>query len=262
MSQIPDTLTQEVVKTLNALIATSDRFRDWDSLEIQSLLAAIRKLQKVDARSAFVRFGGVAAICGNVEALLDYYGKALQHPDELETKHEFWVSLGNAGLYKEASQLGTWLLDPRRGFFPKIWDRAVSMGQVLETWNRLSDATKTYPGLNDLDFSLLQLAASVMTQRNLTDEEIISVFALVGEVQRAHRIMFAGPRPSYLKVMRPPEDPPYLYFTVPLAANVAEIHAMNRELTKLIVEKLPTGAFPSGMVVGFTKAHAELRAAA
>lgn len=262
MTQVPNTLSQEVLEMINEFIAQSDRFRDWDSTQIQSLLAEIRKLQKVDARAAFIHFGATAAICGNLQALFEYYEKALQHPNQPDTKHEFWVSLGNAGLYKEASELGTWLLEPRRGFFPKIWQTTMSLGQVRETWNRLPDAKRTYPGLNDVDFSLLQDSVSVMTERGLTDEQIISVFALMGKIQRVHRIMYAGPRPSYLKVMRPPEDPPYLYFTIPLDASVAEVYAMNRELTKSVVYELPTGTYPTGLVAGFAKFQAELRAAA
>jgi hypothetical protein len=75
--------------------------------------------------------------------------------------------------------------------------------------------------------------------------------------------MFAGQLVSILKVIRPPEDPAYLYFAMQLDASFDEIHAMNRELARLVVEKLPAGAFPQGMVATFSKAYpTELRAAA
>lgn len=263
MNNVPKTLSDEVVGAINALIHGSDRFRDWSSTEVQSLRPEIKRLQKVDARDAFVRFGALAAICGEVDLMHENFGKALQLPGELATKHEYWVSVVNAALYKEAKEIGTWLLDPKRGFFQEIWRKAVCLGQVREVWNRLEEAKRTFPELSDVDFSGLKQAASVMEQRRLTDNDIISVLDLMGEVQRAHRIMFSGIWVSNLRVIRPPEEPPYLYFTIPLAADVSEIHAMNRELIRLILEKLPDGAFPGGMVSCFAKAHAvELRAAA
>jgi len=263
MIKVPQTLAGETAEALNALIAESDRFRDWNAAEIQSLVRATEKLQKVDARQAFIRFGAIAAICGNVDGLFEYFKKALLLPGELETKHEFFVSLANAGLYGKAQEIGSWLLDPRRGFFPKIWQRAASMGQILAVWNRLPDAKKTYPDLSDVDFSNLDRAVAVMKQHQLSDQHIVSIFDLMGEIQRAHKIMFSGALISILRVMRPPEDPPYLYFAIPLDANVSEIHAMNRELARVVVAKLPEGAFPHGMVASFAKAHpVELLAAA
>jgi len=122
---------------------------------------------------------------------------------------------------------------------------------------------KTYPELSEVDFSALKGIALLMEARGLTDQDVISVLDLMGEIQRAHRIMFSGGLVSILKVMRPPEDPPYLYFTIQLDASVDEIHAMNRELARLVVERLPEGAFPQGMVASFAKAYpVELRAAA
>jgi len=263
MIYVPQTLATETVEALNALIRESDRFRDWNAGEIQALVRALEKLQKVDAREAFVRLGAIAAICGNVDDVFDYFNKALRLPGELETKHEFWVSLGNAGLYSKAHEIGSWLLDPRRGFFQKVWQRAVNMGHVLEVWDRLSGAKKTYPDLSEVDFSTVENAVALMRANGLSDQNIVSVLDVMGEIQRAHRIMFAGELCAILRVMRPPDDPAYLYFAMPLEASVDEIHAMNRELAKLVVERLPEGAFPQGLVASFAKAYPiELLAAA
>jgi hypothetical protein len=263
MINLPQTLVNEVSEALNVLIHESDRFRNWSDAEVQTMVRTIEKLQKADAREAFVRFGSLAAICGNVDDVFAYYGKALRLPGEPETKHEFWASMGNAGLYSKAQEIGSWLLDPRRGFFPKVWKRAVSLGQVLEVWNRLSDATKTYPDLSQVDFSIVESAAAVMQTHGLSDRDIASVFDLMGVIQRAHRIMFSGEAVTILRVMYPPEDPPYLYFTIPLDTDVGEIHAMNSELARLVVDRLREGTFPQGMVASFAKAYpVELLAAA
>jgi len=260
---VPKTLASEVGDAINVLLKESDRYRNWDDVEVQTVLREIKKLQKIDARVAFVQFGALAAICGNVDDVVTYYKKALLLPGEPETKHEFWVSLANAGLYSKAHEVGNWLLDRKRGFYPKIWNLAVSLGQVLAVWDRLPEAKMTYPDLAEVDFSFVERAAAVMQGRRLTDQAIASVFDLMGEIQRAHRIMFSGSLVSIPKVMRPPEDPSYLYLTMPLDASVDEIHAMNRELTGFVVRKLPEGAFPEGMVAAFAKSHPiELRAAA
>lgn len=259
----PKTLAEEVLDGFNALIAESERCRDWNSDEIQALVRTVEKLQKVDAREAFVRLGGLAAICGDVGRLLEYYGKALRLPDENLTKPEYWGSLGNAGLYSEAHEIGSWMLDPKRGFFPKYWERAAAKGHILEVWNRLADAKKTYPELSDVDFSALERAVTLMGERGIRDSDVVSVLDVMGQIQREHRIMFSGPLVSAFRVMRPPEDPPYLYITIPLKASVDEVHAMNRKLARLVVEKLPEGAFPQGIVGSFVKdIPVELRAAA
>lgn len=263
MIKVPQTLAAETTEALNALIAESDRIRDWDSSEILTLRRAAEKLQKVDARQAFICLGSIAAICGNLEALHEHFQKALQLPDESQTKAEYFVSLANAGLYSKAHELGKWLLEPRRGFFPRTWERAVSVGLAREVWNRLSDAKRTFPELSDVDFSVVGAAAAVMQERQLSDHSIASVFDLMGEIQRTHGIMFAGSMISSLKVMRPPEDPPYLFLTISLDANVSEVQAMNRKLASLVVERLSGGAFPQGLVATFAKAFtARIRATA
>lgn len=263
MTKVPKTLAVECNDAVNALLAESDRFRDWDSDEIQSIVQAVERLKKADAREAYIRLGCVATVCGDVDRLFEYYGKALLLQDVQNTKHDLWVSLANAGLYRKAQEVGSWLLDPRRGFFPSIWQLASSRGQILEVWSRLSDAMKTYPELSEVDFSALKDVVSLMEARGLTDQDVISVLDLMGEIQRSHRIMFHGVFVSIPKEMRPPDDPPYLYFTIPVDVSVDELHAMNRELAKHVVEKLPDGAFPQGMVAAFTKAEPlVLRAAA
>lgn len=263
MIKAPQSISTETTDALNALIAASDRLRDWNSAEIQSLVHATERLQRIDAREAFVRRGFIAAICGELDRMDEYFRKAMLLPNEIPTKHEFHAALGNAGLYGRAHQLGGWLLDPKRGFFPSIWERAISMGQILAVSARIPDAKKTFPELSDSDFGQVERAAAVMQERGLTDEDIASVFDRMGEVQRAHRIMFHGQLISALRVMTPPEDPPYLYFSISLDTSVTEIHQMNRELTAAIVERLPQGAFPQGIVASFSKAHrAELQAAA
>lgn len=263
MDKVPQTLGAEVTAGINALIDQSDKLRDWNAPEIRTLFRRIAQLQKVDAKEAFVRFGALAAICGKVDDVFEYYRKALQLPGESETKHEFWVSMANAGLYGKAQEVGTWLLEPKRGFFPKVWENALRLGQVLAVWDRLNEARRTYADLSDVDFSLVERAATVMRERNITDGNIGSIFDLMGEIQRTHRIMFAGSDASGLKVLRPPEDPPYLYFAMPVDLSVSEIHDMNRKLAKLVVEKMPTGTFPEGIVASFAKTPAkEVRAAA
>lgn len=263
MTIVPQSLASEVIDSINALISDSDRFRNWDDADVQAVVRAIEKLQKADAREAFVCFGTLAAICGNVDDMLSYYQKALRLPSELETKHEFFTSLGNAGMYGKAREVSTWLLDPKKGFFPGLWRLAMGFGNVVEVWDRVSDAKKTYPDLSEIEFSLLENAVVVMKAHGLSDLDIVAVLDLAGEIQRAHRIMFAGEQGAILKVMKPPEDPPYLYFSIPLDTTVDEIHAMNRELARGVVEKLPSGAFPRGMVATFAKAATrELLAAA
>ena len=263
MTNLPQTLADEAVDGLNALIEESDRFRDWDSDEIQTLIRLVEKLQKVDAREAFVRFGAIAAICGNVDDVFKFYSKAMHLPGETETKPEFWSSLGNVGLYGKAQEIGTWLLDPKRGFFQKVWSKAVAMGQILEVWNRLTEAKKIYPELSQVDFSTLESAATLMETLAISDLDVVSILDLMGEIQRAHRIMFSGQLGSMFRVMRPPEDPPYIYITLPMNASFDEIHAMNRELARLVVEKLPEGVFTKGIVTSFAKAYpAEILVAA
>ena len=139
---VPQTLATEVGDALNALIKESDRFRNWDDAEVQTVLPAIKKLQKVDAREAFVRFGSLAAICGNVDDMFAYYHKALLLPGEVETKHEFFASLGNAGLYSKAQEIAVGcsiqggVFSPKCGSEPSAWAKSLRYGIVCLTRRR------------------------------------------------------------------------------------------------------------------------------
>src|SRR4051812_29009747 len=108
MPIIPQTVSTEVGEAINAMIIASDRFRNWNDLEVQAIVRKIEKLQKIDSRDAFVRFGSLAAICGNVDDMLTYYRKAFLLPGELDTKHEFLAALGNAGMYSKAQEVCSW----------------------------------------------------------------------------------------------------------------------------------------------------------
>ncbi len=263
MTKQTQTIASEAINGLNALIHESDAFREWDSAEIQELVREAEKLKKSDARVAYICLGAIAAICGNVADVLVFFGKALHLGDKDATNAEFRVSLGNVGMYSKGQEIGTLLLDPRRHFFQSIWEQAASMGQIREVWNRLAEAKKAFPDLAKVDFSALEIAASIMETRGITDGHLGAVLDVMGEIQRSHRIMFSGQAVSSCKVIRPPEDLPYLFVTMSLKASVGKIHEMNRELARLIVEKLPGGTFPQGVVASFSKAYpVELRAAA
>ena len=263
MNTHPQTIAKDIAQGINALIAESDRFRDENSPEVRLLSASIEKLQKVDARLAFISRGALAAVCGNVAEVLTCFQKAILLPEVEFTKHEFWATFGNVGLYGKASELGSWLLEPRRNFFPSSWQRAFSFGQILEVSERLPLAMKAYPELARNDYTLLNEVAAMMHSGHLNDHVLISILDLMGEIQRAHGVMFAGQDAAHAKVIAPPDDPPYLYLSMQIDADVVEIHAMNRELGRAIVERYPFGAFPEGLVAAFTKAHCQvLRAAA
>ena len=263
MTQVPKTLGNEIGDALNELIRQSDAFRNWNSPEIQAIAHEIEKLKKVDARRAFGLLGALSAICGRADDVSVYYSKAAYLPDLQATKLEFYLSFCNVGLYSKAREIGSWLLDPKRGFYPAYWKRAACFGQIIEVATILPDAKRTYQDLSKEDFFVVEDAASVMRIRGFGDAEISSVLELMGEVQRKHGIMFAGYFGSSIQVVRPPEDEPYLYVTIPVSKSVEFVHAMNRDLIKLIVEKMPDGIFPGGLVMSFAKAELqELREAA
>jgi hypothetical protein len=264
VNKVPQTVGEEVVAGINALLAESDRLRDRNAPEIQTLLFKAAQLQKVDARKAFINFGFISAICGDLEGLEENFRRALNLPDQPETKHEFWVCTGDAGLYGKAHEIGAWLLEPRKHFFPSIWERAAAMGQILGVWTRHAEAKRLFQEqLANADFSRVERAAKVMQERGLADEDIARIFDLMGEIQREHKIMYAGFMVSSYKVIMPPDEPPYLHFAISVDVPATELHAMNRKLATAVVNKAPGGAFPQGMVGTFAKSQpAALRAAA
>ncbi len=263
MNPVPETLAAEIQESLNQLLFQSEKFRDWESPEIQTIIDSLQKLKKIDARMAYCQLGTLSAICARVDDLFDYYSKAAHLPDLQSTNSDFYLSFCNAGLYGKAHELGSWLLSPKRGFFPKFWNRVASFGQILEVSKLLPDAKRTYPDLAAGDFAVVVDAASVMSLRGFDDDKIFVLLDLMGEVQRKHGTMFAGDVGFSIRVMRPPEDEPYLYLTIPVNESMDYVHAMNRDLTRLIVERLPDGIYPPGLVMSFAKARLEtLREAA
>lgn len=261
MSQVPQTLGEEITDEINAYINQGDRFQDWDSPSVVALRTRIEKLQKVNAREAFVSFGSLAAICGYVEGVRDFYRKAMYLPDKDATNAEFYTSFGNVGLYGEAQDIGIRLLDVQRQMYTKIWKKAVSLGLIQTVLSQLPYAKRNWPELNEVDFGPVERVGAVMREHDVSDKQIGAILDLMGEVQRAHRTMFAGKTVGEFKVISPPEEPQYVFMSVSIDASVPDVHAMNRDLARLVVERM--GAFPSGLVGTFTKAiPTEVRAAA
>ena len=248
----PQTTTIAIQTAIAALIKVSDRFRDWNSDQIIALRDEIEKLHKVDAPTAFNQIGSLAAICGRPDDLAEFYRKARLHPDKLGTNENFWYAFSNAGRYMEAHSVGSQLLHPRHGYFPQIWRRAASRGHLQEVVKLWPVAKKTYRDLDDDDLAPLQREAAFMTTVGLTDQDVLRVLELMGEVQREHRIMFGGHYPLCFQLHdADSEGPAYLFGKMEIDAEVTEVQAMNRRLAKLVVERL--GAFPDGLVLAFRK---------
>lgn len=262
-SRAPETIAKEIGEGINALILQSDVLRSYDDPKVATLLEGATKLQKVDARASFSMRGTLAALCGDIEGTHEFFRKALLQPNQDSTRQEYWVALLNAGLYAAASHEGSWLLEPRRHLFPALWRRIASAGQIREVWARLPQVQQTFPDLAKEDSSWLESAAAVMSEAGLTDKQLISVLDLMGEVQRAHRMMFNGQLVTHVRVMAPPDDPPYLHLPIWVDGSFALVHQMNRDLARLIVQRMPNGMFPPGVVGSFEKAPlAEVKAAA
>jgi hypothetical protein len=260
---IPKTTGEEIGEGINALILGSDEFLRLDDPRVVALWDAATKLQKADARMSFSLRGTLAAICGRIGETHEYFGKALLHPDLESTRMEYWTALCNLGLYSAASEHGTWLLEPKRHFFPTIWERAASQGHVTEVFTRLADAKQGFSDLSNSDFAWLEKAAAVVRESGTSDKQIFAVLDLMGEIQRSHGIVFAGPVATHTRVMSPPDDPAYLHLSMPVAVNAGKLREMNSELSKLVVKRLPNGMFPPGIVASFHRAApAELQAAA
>ena len=260
---IPKTTGEEIGEGVNALILDGDEFRRFDDPRVVTLWDEATKLQKADARLSFSLRGSMAAICGRIDDTHEYFRKALLHPDIESTRMEYWTALANLGLYSAASEQGTWLLEPKRHFFPAIWERAVSQGHVTEVSNRLAGAKQVFPDLSKSNFAWLEKAAAVMKESGTSDKQIFAVLDLMGEIQRIHGIMFAGRLATHARVMSPPDDPAYLHLSMPVLVNAGKLREMNSELSKLIVKRLPNGMFSPGLVASFYRAApAALQAAA
>ena len=252
MNTAPKTIEQEIAEAINALLSRGDRFWDWNGVEVTEIRDKISKLQKVDSREAFAQHGALAAICGRPEDLAEFYRKARLLPNKTETDNQFWRCFSNVGQYSFAHSIGSKLLDPKLGFFPKYWERAVSGGHIREVYENWSATEKTFPDLNKEDLGVVRDAARVMIDRGLSDADIVAILDLMGEVQREHQIMFSGQHPLILRVIEESEDPSYLYAVMHIDATIDEVQAMNRKVAALVAQRL--GAFPSGLVMSFRKA--------
>lgn len=254
---IPQTLAAKVTESLNELINQSDGFRSAESPEISSILEDIRKLQATEPAEALVRRGAIAALCADVEQLEKLYQEATANNSFV--KQEFAVNFANAGAYRRAYEISAPLLDPKQGFFSSLWRRAMAFGYLAAISQGLPSARKMFKSLADEDFTLIDSASRAAKEHALSDEMIVSVFEIAGNIQRQHRMMFAGAGPR-LTVVKPAEESPYIQFSIPIDLPAGEIRQMNRELAHVVAERL--GGYPDGLVLTFRKSEIEKQRAA
>ena len=258
MTPIPETIAKAVSESILALFNESDRFHDWDSPEITAIRDEITKLQKVDAQAAFKNFGSVAALCGRKEDLRQFFRKSCLLPDRRSNEFSFWLNFANAGEYAEAREIGSKLLQPKLGFFPRLWEKAVARGQIREVVDLWPVAKRTFLDLDDKDLDPVRKIDEVLRTWGITDADLIAILEILGAVQQSHRIMFSGARPLNFDVMEgDPDGPAYVYATMFIDAPIEEVQIMNRKVANAVAEKL--GAFPSGLVMAFRKARARER---
>jgi hypothetical protein len=250
----PETLARDITDGINRLLQQSDEFRSIDSPQVLALLEQIEKFSDIDPAEALVRRAAISAICGRAEDLPSLYARALDLSAGGDVRHEFWVNFCNVADYRRAAEVGAWLLDPKNGFFPSVWKQALALGQIRLVASHLMKAQNMFrTKLADEDFSVLGQATKAMQSHALTDQAVIDVLDIAGQIQRAHGIMYSGIGPS-LNVMAPPDEPAYLSVHIPVDVQTTKVHQMNRDLGRAIVERLPARKFPEGLVVSFRQA--------
>ncbi|SAK49394.1 hypothetical protein AWB75_01255 [Caballeronia catudaia] len=191
MNALPQPKTHQIVDRINALQAASPRFIDTSEItplsrEWSAIRHDIDQLMRVDACAAWELTGSWRALTGDVEGAEAAFTNSVALGHTGVNRENWMITRLNLGLFSGAQGLFRELCVARNRNLAEIARCGFLAGAIGRTAELIEGARNTGVELDDAWSEQVMEARSIMTDANVTDEDIGNRLDCGGVVLRRH----------------------------------------------------------------------------
>lgn len=242
----PATIASDVLGEIRALALSAGHYFSENAPEIRALAAAIDRLQKADAREAFLARAKLYMLCGDVDGAFGQLRKAdALGFDRFAIAARAIVQI-NLGFVSDAQKSVAIAADPTGGYFSSYAPLVVNAGAIRTFEALLCSADKLQLEI-DQDFSRkICDAASILAEANITDSEVGKYLDVVGEIMRENKVFYLGDSPD-LFVWAKDEANRFIHFTFKLPFDSKTAERLDTDLITRFVDRF--GGLPEQLSI-------------
>lgn len=210
MRPVPQTIANDINKTLSDLFLRSPQFLSKESTVFTELSDELDKLGKVDARQRSVLLSGLYALAGDRDKSEYYLDNSRRlHVDRNEIDLANVTMLYALGYFSEALPIVRELVEPQRGLIGAFLSSPAPGAHHL--MQDLHEKAKDMNLQNIVPFpEALRSAIEIMDYWGDTDEDYVAALDIAGEILRNHRLFSIGESVVTRAIKRPLDgSPPY-----------------------------------------------------
>jgi hypothetical protein len=189
MMPIPAPDTQQATDKLNELWRSAHRYFDEDDLRLRSLAKLGRELLRSDAASGWTILSGVAALTGDVKSAVENADKAIRLSSDVAHRQGKATALGNLGYFSKANRIFREILSIDMLTRPEVGE-AIAYGCILALDEAVTNAGKMPIAISDSLRKKFAVAASILRQNSVTDDDVGTWLDTAGEIMREQRLFF------------------------------------------------------------------------
>jgi hypothetical protein len=184
--------TKEAQDKLNELWQSARRYYDDSDWRVKQVEKLAKQLLKSDPIAGWAILSGVSALTGDVKSTYERIDNALR----LSTQPSVFLSkagtLANLGYFSEGGRAFRQALSVDVLPWRLISEKATATGSILAFDEALKRAGNMPTAVPDDIRKTTVLAASILRQNNVSDEDVGGWMDRAGEILREHRLFYVG----------------------------------------------------------------------
>ncbi|PWK38988.1 hypothetical protein [Cupriavidus plantarum] len=193
MKALPLTKANEILAATNQLSQAGGAFVGTDTLEWRKLKREAEKIVHADPSVGWSVYAAVMTLAGDIEetnrALRAALPFAIADPSIIE---DYMVSKIALGFFSDALELGKERSSPEYGRFTQRCSELIVAGGFRTVAAHLLRAAEIGLDVRGLDVGHVPIAARLMAEAGLDDEDVAKHLDLAGEVLRNRRLKWSG----------------------------------------------------------------------
>ncbi len=186
----PAPKSEEAVAKLNELWRSARRYYDEGDWRVRQVAKLGNQLLKSHAASGWHILAGVYALTGDVRSAIESADKALRLSADPAIIIGKATALSNLGYFSEAGRILREALSVDLLPFSKIGEKTIATGTILALDEALKGAGNMQTAVRDPLRKATAIAASILRENNVTDEDIGSWLDVAGQIMRESRFFF------------------------------------------------------------------------
>ena len=223
------------------LLRSSGRTGSLSAFDRAKFVKGIADVSKTEAGFGFVLSGILACLDGDI-AEVDRCFSAARHLKEPHVDAQHLYTLSNLGYAKRTLSMAKTVIGPQREDLSDYIRAATWVGGVVTSWEAVQAATANQMVLAAAANAAIDVAKRSSLALKLagrTQDELVAVIDVAGEVLRSHRLLWLGAGPDVIALdgREGDESAPGVHYLYRVEVDEVEATEMNDEIVSALVSR-------------------------